>query len=220
MTTEIADPPFAESLTYTLTSRVEEMTGDGEPDRLAEHHQALGRFVDLFSSLIASLEHSLIGYLQHCGVPPEVSHLFTARLGANAILTVFFDVSRREKPHDAEEERIAAKLRKELGEIITYRNEFAHGWWAGIGTTEPILWRVKPGRKKGAITEAEFAELHERNDRLTRLIRLLGWYQDACFIAPLVEGHPPMTSFIRLNDKNELDFGPLDEKKLGPSGGR
>lgn len=104
------------------------------------------------------------------------------------ITSSFFAICSHVAELDIEEERIGSKLEEAVMAELTRRNDFAHGdWYIGWTSTEgefcdPILWRVKPNRKKGAFSEREIpvAELDQASDEIAELDALLSEYGDLC----------------------------------------
>jgi hypothetical protein len=77
---------------------------------------------------------------------------------ANQITEAFFGICEHVAELDEEERKVGVRLRKEARDEIKRRNDFTHGDWAigGIAPYEdPILARVKPGRKGGAMQYKE-----------------------------------------------------------------
>jgi len=117
-------------------------------------YRAVGRYVVEFSRLIAWQRLEIEKYLAKDG-NLMVPALALGAVPAEQITQSFFAVCEYLAELDEDEKKVARKLRVEVLEEIKRRNDFAHGDWL-LGTVfedfpEPVLSRVKPGRKKGAI---------------------------------------------------------------------
>jgi len=73
---------------------------------------------------------------------------------AEQITNAFFAICERMAELDDEETQVARRLKKEVKDAITDRNDFAHGDWTTLWPDQgPTLRRMKPGRRAGAWVE-------------------------------------------------------------------
>jgi hypothetical protein len=117
-------------------------------------YRAVGRYVVEFSRLIACQRLDIEKYLAIEG-NLMVPALVLGAAPAEQITQSFFAVCEYVGELDEDERKVAGKLRVEVLDEIKRRNDFAHGDWL-LGTmretfVDPVLSRVKPGRRSGAI---------------------------------------------------------------------
>jgi hypothetical protein len=108
---------------------------------------------------------------------------------ADQIANAFFELCFYAADPDEEESKILRKLKDEVRDQISRRNDFAHGdWRLGIGEEgAAMLWRTKPGRKTQAwtIKEIPWPEMEEWSDWLQGLAGTVGEVGQLCLNADL-----------------------------------
>jgi hypothetical protein len=114
---------------------------------------------------------------------------------ADQITNSFFSVCEHVMEMDAEEKKIAGRLRKETLDEIKRRNDFAHGDWMVEGLEadleHPVLSRVKPGRRSGAVEAKErpVTEIDAASDEVYLLRQKVADFSAVCFDThPLARG--------------------------------
>ncbi len=117
-------------------------------------YRAIGRYTVQFSVLVANMRQILTGHLAgQSETPRELVDLSLSSLTAQPLADAFFGVCRAVSNFDADEEKIEKRLRKQVSDEITRRNNIAHGdWlvasWARPDTDppNPTLVRVKANK--------------------------------------------------------------------------
>lgn len=117
-------------------------------------YRAIGRYTVQFSVLVANMRQILVGHLAGEGGTSEgVMNFSLASLTAQPLADAFFGVCRAVSDFDAGEHKIEARLRKQVRDEITRRNDIAHGdWliasWARPDADPPIptLVRIRPSK--------------------------------------------------------------------------
>ena len=117
-------------------------------------HRAVGHYVVEFSRLMATMRLGLERYLSIEGSRAVPALALGAAL-PEQLTQSFFAICEHVADLDKGEEKVAIRLRVEVLDEIKRRNDFAHGDWL-LGNMrevfdEPILVRVKPGRRKGPV---------------------------------------------------------------------
>jgi hypothetical protein len=174
-----------------------------------EIHRAVGRWIVEFSRLIFRMRLGIIRY-----VTPEGDQTgATLALGeatARQIADAFFAICAHATPPDANEKKIATRLRNDVNEQIRRRNDFTHGdWWVGARlpsgeVDDTFLHRVKPGRASGAasIDELSAEKLDELSDALYELWQHVTEFGEICLHQSQVP--QAMGEYIRVGDISRL----------------
>lgn len=149
-------------------------------------HRAVGRYVVEFSRLIAFMR---VGMERHLAVDGDrmAPALALGAASADQITNSFFSICEYVGEFNAEEKKVAGRLRKETLDEIKRRNDFAHGDWLveGIETEleHPVLSRVKPGRRSGPVEKKELpvAEIDAASDEVYALRQKVAEFSAICF---------------------------------------
>lgn len=200
------------------------MTGsDAERD---DAYRAVGRYIVEFSRLILHMRLIIQQQLARDG-DPTVAMLVLGNAAADHITEAFFAICEHVADFEKEEAEIAVRLKKEVRDEIKQRNDFAHGdWWIGFGKKpdgsggDPVLWRVKPGRKKGASDPKEIsvATIDEISDKLYALRQQVAEFGDICLGKwpndELVQPNPPVRvgDIFSLKENRVIRDGPLSNQ--------
>src|SRR6188472_2423007 len=130
-------------------------------------YRAVGRWFVEFSRMLIHMRMCMESCLSKSG-EPMLAKLALGEMTADPLANAFFGMCLHATHLDENEEKVAIRLRKEVRDEITRRNDFAHGdWWVGFGVKEdgtggdPSLWRTKPSRKQDpwVIREIPVAEI-------------------------------------------------------------
>lgn len=150
-------------------------------------YRAVGRWVVEFSRLIFIMRLRVIRY-----VTPEGDQtgamLALGEATARQIADAFFAICVHSTPLTADEAKVAKRLKRDVVDQISRRNDFTHGdWWVGYPTHAdkeggPMLHRVKPGRASGAsrVDDMPVETLDEMSDELHELRQHVAEFGDYC----------------------------------------
>jgi hypothetical protein len=197
-------------------------SSDAEKD---DAYRAVGRYVVEFSRLVFHMRFQIERQL---ATDPVVAALALGEAQANQITEAFFAICQHVAELDKGEVEIATRLKKEVRDEIARRNDFAHGdWWIGFGKKEdgsagdPMLLRVKPGRKKNP-HQPKFLSVDQIDavsDELYALRQQVAEFGDLCLGAwpssPLVANEEPVRvrEIYRLSKENRIvRDGPLSSR--------
>lgn len=102
-------------------------------------YRAVGRWFVQFSRMLFHMRLCMEGCL---GRPddPMLAKLALGEMTADPLANAFFGMCFHAGELDDQEEKVAVRLRKEVRDEITRRNDFAHGdWWLALARrrTEP-----------------------------------------------------------------------------------
>ena len=92
-----------------------------------EAHRAIGRYVVEFSMLISDMREGIELALGSEENDPMIAKLALGEAFASQITNSFFAICERKTELDDEEKQVAIRLKKEVGDAIKDRNDFAHG---------------------------------------------------------------------------------------------
>lgn len=147
-------------------------------------YRAIGRYVVEFSRLVMHMRYAIERRLDR-GSEQRIAPLALGEVAANQITEAFFAICEQVADLEEEEKRVGIRLRKEVRDEIKRRNDFAHGDWS-IGeaavSDDPMLYRVKPGRKAGPADRRELpvAEIDAAADDLYALRQKVAEYGAIC----------------------------------------
>lgn len=154
---------------------------EGERD---DAYRAIGRYVVEFSRLVLHMRHETERRLDR-GSEQRIAELALGEVSANRLTEAFFAICEAVADLDEEERQVGVRLRKEVRDELKRRNDFAHGDWS-IGEAaiaeDPVLYRVKPGRKDGAgqLKELPVADIDAASDSLYELRQKVAEYGAIC----------------------------------------
>jgi hypothetical protein len=158
---------------------------DAERD---DAYRAVGRYVVEFSRLVFHMRFQIEGQLSGEG-DSLIARLALGETPANQITEAFFAICEHAADLDLAELKVAVHLKKGVRDEIKRRNDFAHGdWWIGFGEKpdgsmgDPMLLRVKPGRKKNPSQPKMLSvdEIDEVSDGLYALRQQVAEFGDLC----------------------------------------
>ncbi len=156
-----------------------------EQEEIKEAYRAIGHYVVAFSWLVAAMRNGIEWQLgeQHLAM------LALGELTAAQIANSFFAISEEIADLDDEEIRVARRLKAEVLDTIKQRNDFAHGDW-GFEFEAMHLWRIKPGRKAGAMRETihKTGDIEALTTRMDELRKHIYEFRDLC-----ANTHPSLT---------------------------
>lgn len=152
--------------------------------RWSEAQREIGRYIVAFSVLLATMRWAIEVKLE--GWSPRLSKLALGELTAAQITNAFFAICEEVADFDDEEAQVAKRLKNEVIDAISERNDFAHGdWWHYTGK-EGLpgfrLRRTKPGRKAGAAVDTMRTPeaLGETADHLEDLVDVVREFGQLC----------------------------------------
>jgi hypothetical protein len=112
------------------------VTRPEECERKAEQRQldtdngyrAIGRYVVAFSELVSEMR---LLVAQHVGGHDRwpLANIALGEANAGPIQHAFFGLCREANDFTAAEDKVASLLSREVGEVVTTRNDIAHGDW-------------------------------------------------------------------------------------------
>jgi hypothetical protein len=153
-------------------------------------YRAIGRYVVQFSMLVAGMRQIMAHRIGGRG--GERRTLIDLVLGsptAEPIANAFFAMCRELTDLDGDEQAIEKRLRKEVLDACTTRNDIAHGdwliaeWVAGDQETpSPQLVRVKASRQDEPVIQREFSvqEIDDLGTQLETLGNLVWEFGATC----------------------------------------
>ena len=178
-------------------------------------YRAIGRYFYEFSRMMLHMRSALETKLDE-GLEEKIAGLALGEIAPMNLTKVFFETCQTVADLDEEEMRIGRRLKKEVGDEVTRRNDFAHGDWVlgGVGFGDvPGLLRIKPGRSSGArkLEVFEVPEIDRISDDLYRLRQKVAEYGLICLgLHPrVVETHNPyrVRSAFRMEKKEVVEVG-------------
>jgi hypothetical protein len=156
--------------------------------RRDEAHRAIGRYVVVFSMLVKDMREGIELALSgrpasNSTLDPMIPRLAMGEAFAAQITNAYFAICARLGDFDEEEKGVGTRLKNEVLDVISDRNDFAHGDWdlgPIPGVQEPSFRRVKPGRKAGAwtLTVKSVDEIDAMTDEIIELdnrVAEFGW---------------------------------------------
>jgi hypothetical protein len=184
------------------------MAGNAESD---DFYRAVGRYVVEFSRLVFHMRYGVERRLT-AGGDPTVASLALGEVFANQITETFFATCEHVADLNDAERRVGVRLRKEVRDEISRRNDFAHGDWsvgAAAFKEEPTLSRVKPGRKDGSRQQKQLppADIDAISDSLFALRQKVAEYGAAClgtYFIDLRNGDPVQVRHVLKMDGNQV----------------
>ena len=117
-----------------------------------EAHRAVGHYVFAFAYLISEMREAVEYALSKHDLEGDRMDARIAMGAAFAehITNAFFAICERYAEFDDEERQVAIRLKKEVKDAISDRNDIAHGDWSVLWPNQgPTLSRIKPGRRAG-----------------------------------------------------------------------
>lgn len=162
---------------------------EGDAAREEDAYRAVGRYVVEFSRLVFHMRRGIERQLAS-DEDRLIAAMAVGEAFANQITEAFFGICEHVADLNEEEKRVGVRLRKEVRDEIKRRNDFTHGDWAigGLNSYEdPILARVKPGRKGGAlqIKELPVSDIEAAADAAHVLAQKVAEFSAIC-----LGGHP------------------------------
>ncbi len=162
--------------------------------------RAIGRYVVAFSELVSEMRQQLAWYCAGDAYASERMLNVEIALGGAAAIDIanaFFGLARHAGSFTDAEEKIAARLAKEVQDAISTRNDVAHGdWQAGALQREadaPVeavhrLVRILPHRKAGPFKSVILTvkDIDAMTDALLKLLTTVVEFGKLAFGLPLV----------------------------------
>jgi hypothetical protein len=152
-------------------------------------YRAVGRYVVEFSRLIFHMRFAVARRLTQPGDGPLLGEMALGEATAYPIANAFFGICRVTNELDADEQKVASKLRSDVKAAIEARNDVAHGdWWIGLARKgaetihDPIVIRIHPDGSKGPVDLKELTagELDGMSESLVQLRNLVAEFGEIC----------------------------------------
>ena len=156
-------------------------------DAIDPNYGAIGRYVSVFSELVASMRGWMVDQLS--ADPPILAEIPFGDASARVIADAFFAMCEAVTPDPTKGERdVTAWLKKAITKELNWRNDTAHGdWWPRTSRDDGAAHVVRIDPRAGKANKFERVQavtargLNARSDKVLRLDRLVNEFGAVCF---------------------------------------